>query len=47
MIVQAAPVGPNPTQTVCPACRTNITTSVQIENGTKTHLIAIGLCLIG
>ncbi|KAJ8970699.1 hypothetical protein NQ317_000597 [Molorchus minor] len=39
-------LGPNPQAVTCPSCHAQITTNVQLENSTKTHLIAIVLCLI-
>ncbi|KAJ8925137.1 hypothetical protein NQ315_001319 [Exocentrus adspersus] len=41
-----AVLGPQPARIVCPSCHAQITTEVQLENSTKTHLMAVLLCLI-
>ncbi|CAG9821850.1 unnamed protein product [Phaedon cochleariae] len=40
-------LGPVPVSTSCPSCHAQITTSVQTEATTKTHLFALLLCLFG
>lgn len=46
--IQAPPsVGPSPSMIVCPACRSNVMTRVELESSTRTHLMALGLCLLG
>ncbi|CAO1323496.1 unnamed protein product [Diamesa serratosioi] len=47
IIMQSTVVGPDPTIATCPSCRATITTTVRHEAGNKTHLFALGLCLIG
>ena len=39
--------GPNSIPTTCPYCHSQITTRVQSESSSKTHLFAVLLCLIG
>ncbi|KAJ8956991.1 hypothetical protein NQ318_012156 [Aromia moschata] len=39
-------LGPNPQSITCPSCHAQITTAVELENSTKTHLIALVLCLV-
>lgn len=41
------PVGPEPCRISCPSCRANITTSLRHESTTKTHVVALLLCLFG
>nr|XP_023023473.1 lipopolysaccharide-induced tumor necrosis factor-alpha factor homolog [Leptinotarsa decemlineata] len=38
-------LGPKPTTMVCPSCHAQITSTVQTEATTKTHLFALLLCL--
>ncbi|KAG5886892.1 hypothetical protein JTB14_003793 [Gonioctena quinquepunctata] len=47
-VTHSVPVvlGPNPVGLVCPHCHAQITTSVEIEATTKTHLFALLLCLV-
>ncbi|XP_059060148.1 lipopolysaccharide-induced tumor necrosis factor-alpha factor homolog [Achroia grisella] len=40
-----APVGPQPAQLVCPSCSATIVTKVTHKATTKTHIIALVLCL--
>ncbi|KAG5676620.1 hypothetical protein PVAND_006440 [Polypedilum vanderplanki] len=47
VIVQQASFGPNPQPMTCPQCRANIVTTVNNEPSTKTHLIALVICLVG
>ncbi|KAJ8970701.1 hypothetical protein NQ317_000599 [Molorchus minor] len=49
IVTHAAPLilGPNPSATVCPSCHAQITTTVETEATTKTHLFALLLCLFG
>lgn len=44
----AAPVvGPNPAMLVCPSCRQSIQTRVEHEPSSKTHIMALLMCLVG
>ncbi|KAL7044518.1 hypothetical protein ACKWTF_001934 [Chironomus riparius] len=47
IIQQSLNLGPDPQPMTCPNCRANITTRVKDEATTKTHLFALGICLIG
>nr|NP_001097421.2 uncharacterized protein Dmel_CG42566, isoform A [Drosophila melanogaster]NP_001286740.1 uncharacterized protein Dmel_CG42566, isoform B [Drosophila melanogaster]ABV53888.2 uncharacterized protein Dmel_CG42566, isoform A [Drosophila melanogaster]AHN56535.1 uncharacterized protein Dmel_CG42566, isoform B [Drosophila melanogaster] len=38
-------VGPEPCIVVCPSCRQQVTTRVEPKATTKTHLIALIMCL--
>ncbi|KAF2897088.1 hypothetical protein ILUMI_09088 [Ignelater luminosus] len=38
--------GPNPQRVTCPSCRSSITTRVEAESSTRTHIIAALLCLV-
>ncbi|CAH1635088.1 unnamed protein product [Spodoptera littoralis] len=38
-------VGPEPSQITCPSCRATIVTRVERKSTTKTHVIALLLCL--
>ncbi|XP_055378350.1 lipopolysaccharide-induced tumor necrosis factor-alpha factor homolog [Condylostylus longicornis] len=38
-------VGPNPSRVRCPSCHAEITTNVKHEATTKTHIMALLLCL--
>lgn len=38
--------GPNPTIAVCPSCNKSVSSRVDHEATTKTHLFALLLCLI-
>ncbi|XP_026746530.1 lipopolysaccharide-induced tumor necrosis factor-alpha factor homolog isoform X1 [Trichoplusia ni] len=38
-------VGPEPSQITCPSCRATIVTRVERKATTKTHVIAVLLCL--
>lgn len=47
IITQTAPAwGPLPQRTTCPNCNESITTYVEDTAVTKTHLIALVLCLM-
>ncbi|XP_026313840.1 lipopolysaccharide-induced tumor necrosis factor-alpha factor homolog [Hyposmocoma kahamanoa] len=46
-VVVSRPVGPKPSRTTCPSCRAEVVTSVKYAPTTKTHLIAILLCIFG
>lgn len=39
-------VGPTPTLVVCPSCRQSVQTRLEYEPTTRTHLFALGLCLL-
>ncbi|XP_055837334.1 lipopolysaccharide-induced tumor necrosis factor-alpha factor homolog [Episyrphus balteatus] len=41
------PVGTEPSNVVCPTCRQQILTRVESKASTKTHLIALILCILG
>ncbi|KAI5641927.1 LITAF-like zinc ribbon domain-containing protein [Phthorimaea operculella] len=43
--MNVTPVGPSPTSLVCPSCRATIRTRVESKATTKTHVIALLLCL--
>ncbi|XP_039957670.1 lipopolysaccharide-induced tumor necrosis factor-alpha factor homolog isoform X2 [Bactrocera neohumeralis] len=43
----SAPVGPEPATIICPTCNKQVITSVDHTSSTKTHLIALLLCVIG
>ncbi|XP_049306926.1 lipopolysaccharide-induced tumor necrosis factor-alpha factor homolog [Bactrocera dorsalis] len=43
----SAPVGPEPATIICPTCNKQVITSVDYTSSTKTHLIALLLCVIG
>jgi lipopolysaccharide-induced tumor necrosis factor-alpha factor len=48
VIITHGPVvhfGPTPQTLICPSCHAQISTSVQTEPNTKTHLFALILCL--
>ncbi|XP_043465220.1 lipopolysaccharide-induced tumor necrosis factor-alpha factor homolog isoform X1 [Leptopilina heterotoma] len=48
VIMGAPPVfGPNSQPMTCPHCHANISTRVESESSTKTHLFALLLCIIG
>ncbi|XP_050300909.1 cell death-inducing p53-target protein 1-like isoform X2 [Anthonomus grandis grandis] len=40
-------LGGEPMRTQCPHCHANITTSIETEANTKTHLFALLLCVFG
>lgn len=40
-------VGPDPMTTMCPYCHAQITTTMETEANTKTHLFALLLCVFG
>ncbi|XP_011178862.2 lipopolysaccharide-induced tumor necrosis factor-alpha factor homolog [Zeugodacus cucurbitae] len=43
----STPVGPEPSNVICTACNKQVTTSVTYVSSTKTHLIALLLCVLG
>ncbi|XP_067634288.1 lipopolysaccharide-induced tumor necrosis factor-alpha factor homolog [Eurosta solidaginis] len=43
----SAPVGPEPTVVTCHNCHKRVTTSVDYAASTKTHLLALLLCIFG
>ncbi|CAH0397309.1 unnamed protein product [Chilo suppressalis] len=45
MNVNVVAVGPKPSQVTCPSCRATIVTRVDHKATTKTHVIALILCL--
>ncbi|XP_070506896.1 lipopolysaccharide-induced tumor necrosis factor-alpha factor homolog [Chironomus tepperi] len=47
IIQSSVHLGPDPQPMTCPNCRANITTRVKDEATTKTHLFALGICLVG
>ncbi|CAH1635086.1 unnamed protein product [Spodoptera littoralis] len=46
VLVGTRPMGPKPSSLTCPSCNAEITTRVQYMSSTKTHLFALGLCLL-
>ncbi|CAO1361968.1 unnamed protein product [Diamesa tonsa] len=47
IVLQNPVVGPDSTMVTCPSCRATVTTTVVHEAGSKTHWMALSLCLIG
>ncbi|XP_066595496.1 uncharacterized protein [Prorops nasuta] len=47
VIIQAPNFGSEPQRLLCPYCRAEISTRVESDCNTKTHLFALGLCLLG
>lgn len=47
MIMQIPISSHGPTNITCPSCQATVTTTVSRKTGDKTHLAALGLCLIG
>ncbi|KAF5279102.1 hypothetical protein FQA39_LY05780 [Lamprigera yunnana] len=49
MIASSPPViyGPNSIPMTCPHCHNQITTRVESESSSKTHLFAVLLCIVG
>ncbi|XP_059611210.1 lipopolysaccharide-induced tumor necrosis factor-alpha factor homolog [Phlebotomus argentipes] len=45
VIVTSPAVGPSSTGIVCPSCRLSVMTNVRTESTTRTHVIAILLCV--
>ncbi|XP_049865433.1 lipopolysaccharide-induced tumor necrosis factor-alpha factor homolog [Pectinophora gossypiella] len=45
MNVTVVAVGPQPSTLVCPSCRATVQTRVDRKATTKTHIIALVLCL--
>ncbi|XP_016953328.1 lipopolysaccharide-induced tumor necrosis factor-alpha factor homolog [Drosophila biarmipes] len=41
----STPVGPEPCNVVCPSCRQQVTTHIEPKATTKTHIIALIMCL--
>ncbi|KAJ8726877.1 hypothetical protein PYW08_015274 [Mythimna loreyi] len=46
-VLVGRPVGSDPALVVCPSCRHQIVTNTLVRPSLKTHLWALGLCLIG
>lgn len=46
MIHHTPAVGPTPTLIVCPSCHQSVQTKLEYEPSTRTHLFALGLCLL-
>ncbi|CAG9770576.1 unnamed protein product [Ceutorhynchus assimilis] len=44
---QPVMVGPDPMRTSCPHCHASITSAIETEPNTKTHLFALLLCVFG
>lgn len=47
VVLQTIQLGPAPTLMNCPNCLATITTTIDFEISGRTHLCALGLCLIG
>ncbi|XP_043486160.1 lipopolysaccharide-induced tumor necrosis factor-alpha factor homolog [Polistes fuscatus] len=47
IIVTSEAYGSEPRVMTCPHCRQNISTRIDTESNTKTHLFALLLCLVG
>lgn len=47
VVLQTVQVGPGPSLMTCPNCLATVTTIVDYEISGRTHLCALGLCLIG
>ncbi|XP_012279489.1 lipopolysaccharide-induced tumor necrosis factor-alpha factor homolog [Orussus abietinus] len=47
VIIQTQTFGPDTMPMTCPFCHATISTRVMQESGTKTHMFALILCLIG
>ncbi|XP_063987207.1 lipopolysaccharide-induced tumor necrosis factor-alpha factor homolog isoform X2 [Diachasmimorpha longicaudata] len=47
IMVQHVALGPESQRMACPHCHADISTRVESESNTKTHLFALLLCLIG
>ncbi|XP_053971187.1 lipopolysaccharide-induced tumor necrosis factor-alpha factor homolog [Hylaeus volcanicus] len=47
IIIGGTQFGNEPQRLTCPYCHANVLTTIETESNTKTHLIAIILCLIG
>ncbi|GLH07839.1 Putative membrane-associated motif in lps-induced tumor necrosis factor alpha factor [Gryllus bimaculatus] len=47
VVVGGPPLGPSPANITCPSCHAQIQTRVSHESSTKTHIIALLLCLFG
>lgn len=45
LAIQQTPVGPNPSRITCPSCHAQVTTRMNYEATTRTHLMALFLCL--
>ncbi|XP_037046421.1 lipopolysaccharide-induced tumor necrosis factor-alpha factor homolog [Bradysia coprophila] len=45
VIIAGPQVGPESTMVTCPSCRASVRTQVRHESTTKTHLIALLLCV--
>lgn len=47
IIITGGSFGPETQHMVCPHCRANISTRVETEASSKTHLFALLLCVLG
>ncbi|XP_066992980.2 lipopolysaccharide-induced tumor necrosis factor-alpha factor homolog isoform X2 [Anabrus simplex] len=47
VVVAGPQLGPRPTRVQCPSCHAEVTTKVEHDTTTKTHIIALILCLVG
>lgn len=47
VVLQSVEVGPGPSVMNCPNCLATVRTNVDFEISGRTHLCALGLCLIG
>ncbi|KAG8227660.1 hypothetical protein J437_LFUL007856 [Ladona fulva] len=45
--VVAPPLGPDSSRVVCPSCRATVSTRVDQETTTKTHLMCLIMCVFG
>lgn len=45
IVQQPVPVGPDPVRIQCPSCGAQILTKMKYEPTTKTHVVALILCL--
>lgn len=43
--IQPVNVGPDPTRIQCPSCKSDVVTKVTHKATTKTHLMAVLLCV--
>ncbi|XP_012153001.1 lipopolysaccharide-induced tumor necrosis factor-alpha factor homolog [Megachile rotundata] len=47
VVIVGTQFGPESQRLVCPYCHAQITTSIETEANTKTHLFALLLCVLG
>ncbi|XP_043586681.1 lipopolysaccharide-induced tumor necrosis factor-alpha factor-like [Bombus pyrosoma] len=47
VIIRTLNFGPAQQNIICPTCHTNVFTIIEREANMKTHLFALGLCLLG